>query len=152
MRAEDLKGHARVRVQTGENWWFPSGMAEAIAAGACDYVMPDLMKIGGLTGWTRAMAQAEAASLPMSSHIFVETSAHAAVTPTAHWIEYLDLAGGILAEPCEVNKDGTITARGPGLGLTWDEAAVTRFSLCSMSDLWSAGICGRCDEDGRSGC
>jgi mandelate racemase len=80
VRAEDLKGHARVRaaspvpIQTGENWWFPSGMAEAIATGACDYVMPDLMKIGGITGWTRAMAQAEAASLPMSSHIFVEAS------------------------------------------------------------------------------
>jgi mandelate racemase len=103
---------------------------EAIVAAACDYVMPDLMMIGGITGWTRAMTQAEAASLPMSSHISVEASVHAlAVTPTAHWIEYLDLAGGILTEPCEVDKDGTITARGPGIGVTWDEAAVARFSV-----------------------
>jgi mandelate racemase len=136
VRAEDLRGHAHVRaaspapIQTGENWWFPSGMAEAIAAGACDYAMPDLMKIGGITGWTRAMAQAEAASVPMSSHIFVEASAHAlAAAPTAHWIEYLDLAGELLAEPCQLRPDGTIIATGPGLGLTWNEAAVARFSV-----------------------
>ena len=135
VRADDLEGHARVRaaspvrIQTGENWWFPRGMADAIAAGASDYVMPDVMKIGGITGWLRAAALAEAASLPMSSHIFIETSAHLLpVTPTAHWLEYLDLAGDILAEPCPL-VDGQVTARGPGLGLTWDEKAVERFKV-----------------------
>ncbi len=135
VRAEDLQGHARVRaaspvrVQTGENWWFPRAMADAIAAGASDYVMPDVMKIGGVTGWLRAAALAEAASLPMSSHIFVEASAHLlAVTPTAHWLEYLDVAGAILAEPCQL-AEGRVTARGPGLGLAWDEKAVERFKL-----------------------
>ena len=74
------------------------------------------------------MGLAEAASMPMSSHIFVEASAHLlAVTPTAHWLEYLDIAGAILEEPCRV-VDGTITARGPGLGLSWNEAAVARYA------------------------
>ena len=90
-RAEDSAGHARVRaaspvpVQTGENWWFPQAMADFLRAGACDYAMLDVMKIGGVTGWLRAAALAQAASLPVSSHIFPETSAHLlAVTPTAH--------------------------------------------------------------------
>lgn len=131
--AEDLRGHAQVRaavpvrIQTGENWWFPQDMAKAIAAGASDYAMPDLMKIGGVTGWLRAMGQAEAASLPVSSHIFVEASAHAlAVTPTAHWLEYLDIAGAVLAEPIEVAK-GCVAPRGPGLRMDWDEKAVSRY-------------------------
>lgn len=135
VRAEDLQGHARVRaasavrIQTGENWWFPRAMADAIAAGASDYAMLDVMKIGGVTGWLRAAGQAEAASLPVSSHIFVEASAHLLpVTPTAHWLEYLDIAAAILAEPCQV-VDGRLTAKGPGLGLTWDEKAVERFKL-----------------------
>jgi mandelate racemase len=41
--AEDLHGHRVVReavrpvpIQTGENWWFPRGMANAIAAEASD--------------------------------------------------------------------------------------------------------------------
>jgi len=133
--AENLQGHAKVRatspisIQSGENWWFPRGFAEAIAAGASDFIMPDLMKVGGVTGWLRVAGQAEAASIPMCSHLFAEASAHMlAVTPTAHWIEYLDLARGILAESVEI-VDGTITARGLGLGLSWDEAAVAKYLM-----------------------
>ncbi len=59
--AEDVEGHARVRsgsparIQTGENWWFPRDMAKSIAAGASDFAMLDIMKIGGVTGWLSAM-------------------------------------------------------------------------------------------------
>jgi mandelate racemase len=130
--AEDLQGHARVRsasripVQTGENWWFPSDMQKAIAAGASDLAMLDVMKIGGVTGWLRAMGQAGAASLPVSSHIFVETSAHLlAVTPTAHWLEFLNVAGGVLSEQTTI-IDGAVVARGPGLGLEWNERQIER--------------------------
>jgi mandelate racemase len=133
--AEDLQGHAKVRtasripVQTGENWWFPRDMQKAIAAGASDFVMPDIMKIGGVTGWLRAMGQAEAASLPVSSHIFVEASAHVLpVTPTAHWLEHLDLASAVLEEPYVV-VNGTVIAKGPGLGITWHEKAVAQYAL-----------------------
>ncbi|MGI9382662.1 MAG: enolase C-terminal domain-like protein [Methyloligellaceae bacterium] len=133
--AEDLVGHARVRagvsvpIQTGENWWFPQDMAKAVAAGASDYAMLDIMKIGGVTGWLRAMGQAEAASLPVSSHAFVEASAHLlAVTPTVHWLEFLDKARPVLQLPAEV-VDGAVRPRGPGLGMDWDEEAVARFAI-----------------------
>jgi len=133
--AQDLQGHARVRessgvpIQTGENWWFPRDMQRAIAANACDLVMPDIMKIGGVTGWIAAAALADAASLPMSSHIFVEASAHVmAVTPTFHWLEYLDFAGSILEEPAAVVA-GKVQARGPGLGISWNEEAVARYAI-----------------------
>ena len=133
MAAENLQGHARVRetspisIQSGENWWFPRGFAEAIVAGASDFIMPDLMKVGGVTGWLRVAGQAEAASIPMSSHLFAEASAHMlAVTPSAHWLEVLDLARAVLAEPIEI-VDGTVTARGHGLGLSWNEAAVAKY-------------------------
>ena len=131
--ADNLRGHAEVRetspisIQAGENWWFPRGFAEAIACGASDFIMPDLMKVGGVTGWIRVAAQAEAASIPMSSHLFAEASAHMlAVTPSAHWLELLDLGRAILAEPVKI-VDGTVTARGAGLGLAWDETAVAKY-------------------------
>jgi mandelate racemase len=133
--AENLEGHARVRmespvrIQTGENWWFPRDMAKSIAAGASDFAMVDIMKIGGVTGWLSAMGQAEAASLPVSSHLFVEASAHVLpVTPTAHWLEYLDIAGSLLVEKPLV-VDGSLTALGPGLGMRWDEDAVKRYAV-----------------------
>jgi mandelate racemase len=134
IKSEDLLGHARVRattgatIQTGENWWFPAGMAAAIAAGASDHAMPDVMKIGGITGWLAAAALADTAGLPVSSHIFPEVSAHVmAVTPTAHLVEWLDLAGAVLAEPLQVVR-GQVTPRGPGLGLDWDKKAIAQLA------------------------
>ena len=67
--------------------------------------------------------------MPMSSHLFAEASAHMlAVTPTAHWLEVLDLGRAILAEPLQI-VDGSVTAHGPGLGLRWNETAVAKYSV-----------------------
>lgn len=133
--AEDLSGHAAVRascevaIQTGENWWFPEDAARSIAAGASDYAMLDLMKIGGVTGWLSAAGQAEGASLPVSSHIFMEASAHVlSATPTAHFLEHLDIASAVLSNPLKV-EDGALRPRGPGLGIEWDSAAVDRYAV-----------------------
>lgn len=133
--AEDLSGHAMVRaagplsVQTGENWWFPQDAARAIAAGASDFAMPDIMKIGGVTGWLRVAGQAEGASLPVSSHTFPEASAHVlAVTPTAHFLEYLDIASAVLRDPPAIAQ-GALKPQGPGFGMDWDETAVARYAV-----------------------
>lgn len=133
VKAENLVGHARVRaavstpIQTGENWWFPEGARAAFAAEASDLAMPDLMKIGGVTGWMDVAALSAAAGKPVSSHIFVEASAHVlAATETGHWIEHLDLASAVLEEPFSLS-DGQISAQGPGLGIRWNEAQVTNF-------------------------
>ncbi len=134
--AEDLQGHAKVRaatgasIQTGENWWFPRDAERALSAGACDKMMPDLMKIGGITGWLSVAGLAAAASMPVSSHLFVEASAHVLpVTPTCDWLEFMDFGSAMLAVPYQVDTDGCVCARGPGLGIAWDEAAVERHRL-----------------------
>ncbi len=133
--AEDLQGHAKVRqavsasIQTGENWWFPRDAEQALSAGACDMMMPDLMKIGGITGWMSVAGMASAASMPVSSHIFIEGSSHVLpVTPTCHWLEFMDFAANILAEPYAV-VDGKVTPTGPGLGIGWNEDAVARYAM-----------------------
>ncbi|MFZ5559087.1 MAG: enolase C-terminal domain-like protein [Pseudomonadota bacterium] len=134
-RADDYAGHAAIAdaletpVQLGENWWGSHDMAKSIAAGASDLLMPDACKIGGVSGWLRAAALADAAARPVSSHLFPEVSAHLlAVTSTAHWLEWVDWASPILQEPA-VPKDGHLAAPDrPGIGIAWDEAAVERYA------------------------
>ncbi|MGO4392482.1 enolase C-terminal domain-like protein [Variovorax sp. M-6] len=133
---EDYAGHARIReqvrlpIQMGENWCGPDEMAKALEAGACDLVMPDAMKIGGVTGWLRAAALAQAHGLPMSSHIFQEVSVHLlAVTPTCHLLERMDLAGPVLAEPLAFENGAATAPPLPGTGLAWNEDAVRRFAV-----------------------
>ena len=37
-------------LQIGENFNGPAAMIEAVSMRACDYVMPDVTRIGGVTG------------------------------------------------------------------------------------------------------
>jgi mandelate racemase len=135
-RADDYSGHARIRrdsktpIQIGENWWGPHDAAKSIEAGASDYAMPDAMKIGGVTGWLRTAALAEAAGIPLSSHLFPEISAHLlAVSPTRHWLEYVDWADPILEEPLEIGDGHASAPEAAGIGIYWDAEAVRRYSV-----------------------
>jgi len=132
VRADDFAGCARVArevvtpIQIGENFMGPEQMAQALAAGACDYAMPDAQRIGGVTGWMRAAALAQGAGMEMSSHLFPEVSAHLlCATPTCHWLEFVDWAGPILEEPLRV-KDGMVM---PPATLAWNEQAVQKYLL-----------------------
>ncbi len=136
IRADDFEGCGKVAdevatpIQIGENFMGPEQMAQAIAAGCCDYVMPDAQRIGGVTGWMRAAALAQGAGLEMSSHLFPEASAQLLpVTPTCHWLEYVDWANPVLQEPAAVRGGRVIGAAGPGLGLKWNEKAVKKYAV-----------------------
>ena len=135
IRADDFAGCARVArevatpIQIGENFMGAEQMAQAIAAGCCDYVMPDAQRIGGVTGWMRAAALAQGAGLEMSSHLFAEASCQLlAVTPTCHWLEYVDWADPILGEPVRVEEGRAIGAAGAGLCMKWNEKAVRKYA------------------------
>ena len=136
VRADDYAGCAKVArevatpIQIGENFMGPEQMAQAIAAGSCDYVMPDAQRIGGVTGWMRAAALAQGAGLEMSSHLFPEASCQLlAVTPTCHWLEYVDWADPVLEEPLQIRNGHAAGSARPGLGMQWNEKAVKKFSV-----------------------
>ncbi len=117
-------------VQIGENIYGPREFYKAVKAGAADLYMPDLMRIGGVTGWMRAAAIAGAAGLPLSSHLYPAVSAQLLrVSETADWLEWSGWAEPMLAEPFRA-KDGFVTVSDkPGSGLEWNEEAVKRFTL-----------------------
>lgn len=120
----------RAPVQIGENFSYPPEMARALAAGACDLVMPDLERIGGVSGWMQAAGLAAATGVEMSSHLFPEVSAQLlCATPTAQWLEYVDWADPLLRHPLVVRRGLAETPSRPGNGLEWDEAAVARYAL-----------------------
>ena len=117
-------------MQTGENIYGPRHFLQAVLAGAADCYMPDLGRIGGVTGWLRSAAIAGAAALPMSTHLYPEFSAHLMrVTESADWLEWRDWGVPFLAEPFEI-RDGAIHIPDrAGAGVTWDEAAVKKFAI-----------------------
>ncbi|HEY7230366.1 MAG TPA: enolase C-terminal domain-like protein [Pseudolabrys sp.] len=128
--AAELARELEVPIQIGENFSLPAAMATAAAQQASDYVMPDLERIGGVTGWRVAADIAQSRQLKMSSHLFPEVSAHLlAATPTCHFLEYVDWANVLLEEPLAIANGQAQVAARPGNGMTWDKKAVERYRL-----------------------
>jgi len=121
-----LAAELKTPIQIGENFYGPRDLHRALQSKACDYVMPDFMRIGGVTGWLKAAAIAGTAGVPMSTHLYPEIAAHVMrVTETAHWLEWQDWADPVLQKPYEI-KDGKLHIPDvPGIGLEWNEIAVT---------------------------
>lgn len=120
-----LAAELKTPLQIGENFYGPRDLHMALQRKACDYVMPDFMRIGGVTGWLRAAAIAGAAGIPMSTHLYPEVAAHVMrVTETAHWLEWQDWADPILQKPYEIKDSLLHIPDVPGIGLDWNEDAV----------------------------
>jgi mandelate racemase len=117
-------------LQMGENLYGERDLMNFVLAKAAHYVMPDLMRIGGISGWLRTSGVAAAAGIQMSNHLYPEICAHLLrVTPTAHWLEFVDWASPILTEPLSP-ANGQITAvNKPGIGISWDETAVAKYAI-----------------------
>jgi mandelate racemase len=123
-----LAAEVKTPIQIGENFLNTFEMQKAIEAGAAEYYMPDVQRIGGVSGWMKAAALAHANGLDMSSHLFPEFSAHLlAVTPTCHWLEYMDWANAILREPFMIKDGQVLIPDRLGAGIEWDEKAVQRY-------------------------
>ena len=133
--AHDYQGHALVAretktpIQCGENWWGTHDMRQAIEAHASDYMMPDVMKIGGVTGWLRAAALGEAHGIPLSNHLWPEISAQLmCATPTAHFLEYADWWNPVVAEPLQIEHGMALVKGTIGTGVDWNKQSVNRLA------------------------
>ncbi len=134
MMAHDFNGHSLVAreiktpIQSGENWWGTTDLQNAIEAHASDYVMLDIMKIGGVTGWLRAISLAEGATIPISNHLWPEISSQVlCVCRSPQFLEYADWWNPVLKNPL-VLRDGMSMIEGTlGSGVEWNEEAISKY-------------------------
>ena len=130
----DIANHARlaaelrVPIATGQSAYLERGMLEYLRAGACHILMPDVCRMGGITGWKKAAALAEAFHIPVSNHMYLEFGAHLqASIPNRTYVDSIDWLSPLFQNPLRV-EDGWVTLlEEPGIGLHLDRKALERF-------------------------
>ncbi|WP_420549659.1 mandelate racemase/muconate lactonizing enzyme family protein [Curvivirga sp.] len=134
--AYDLDGHAEVRlaldtpIASGETDYTKYGMKDYIDKKACDVLMPDLQRIGGLTEMRKTAAMAEAANMPISTHIFTEQSLSiAGSAPNCISVEHMPWFCPLFNEEMVI-KDGLVEIPNrPGTGFTFRTEAKEKYKL-----------------------
>jgi mandelate racemase len=128
--AASIASSTKTPIQLGENLVGVAPLFDALKADATDYIMFDLDRIGGVTGWRLASGLAAGAGRQVSSHLFPEVSAHLlAATPTRHWLEYVDWANPLLQNPLRIENGMAHLSDRPGNGIEWDAEAVEKYRL-----------------------
>jgi len=101
----DLESSAKIAaaldtpLATGETEYTYLGFSRLAAEKAADIWMPDLQRVGGITGWCKIATLAESYNIPVSPHLFPEVSVHLALAaPTCQILEYVDWWETLIAE------------------------------------------------------
>lgn len=127
---EDVSGLAELRrtlpldIVAGENAYMPAGAMELLGPPAIDVLMPDIQRIGGVTGWVRTRVLAHERAIPLASHLFPEVSVHLLAAESSGALEWVSWLSPLLEEPIEIQGGYALVPDRPGIGLRFDEAAV----------------------------
>lgn len=112
----------------GETNYMVEDFTRLIDMNCGHYLMPDLMRVGGVTGMRKVAALAQAHNLPITPHLFMEVATHVAcAAPNAVWQEHMPWWQVIFKQKIDF-RDGHIhLSNNPGLGVEWDEKMVQKF-------------------------
>ena len=131
-----LTAELKTPIQIGENFYGPRDVHFALQNKACDLIMPDFMRIGGVTGFLRSAAIAGAAGIPISTHFYPEVGAHVMrVSESAHFLEWLDWSYPVLQRHFEIRDGQVHVPEAPGIGIAYNiSLAVAGFAGADLFD------------------
>ncbi len=138
--SDDISGHQSVRqkcvvpVAVGESIYTKHQFAHWIKMDACDYIQPDVHRVGGITEFVKIARLAESHNIPVIPHFGMELIAHlGCALPNIEMFEGLKGAGlsemGIISEPCLVVNGAISPSDRPGHGITFDRRIIQRYVM-----------------------
>jgi L-alanine-DL-glutamate epimerase-like enolase superfamily enzyme len=128
----EIRDRSLAPIAAGETFHAPVGIKPLIAERAVDVLMPDLMRVGGPTGFGQVLALAEVENLTVSSHVFAEISAHLMSSVTnLDVIEYMPNWWERLFDENErphVVDGKMVLSERPGLGFNFSQESIEQWS------------------------
>jgi L-talarate/galactarate dehydratase len=125
----DIRGQAEVArsldvpICAGEYHYGLPPLLALLQERACDILMIDLMRVGGITQFRKAAGLAEAFGIPLASHLIPEVFAHLiAAVPNGYIVEYMPWTEPIFTGLPELKDGRLVLSERPGHGLSLDDA------------------------------
>ena len=133
---DDYPGLARIAdalttpIAAGEYHYGIVPFRHLLEARSIDIVMIDLLRVGGITQWMKVAGMAEAFNLPVVSHLVPEIHVHlVAAVPNGLTVEYMPWTLRLYEETPPIEGGQLMVPKRPGLGLTFDQAALKRYQV-----------------------
>jgi len=127
---KELRRKMKTPIILGENFHGPDDAFRALENKICDFIMPDLMRIGGVSAWLKTASIAESFKISVSSHLYPEVSAYLMrVTPTANLLEWTDWANPILTEPYKVVNGYVVVPDKIGTGIDFNKKIIQKYEV-----------------------
>ncbi|MDB5513499.1 MAG: hypothetical protein JWQ17_257 [Tardiphaga sp.] len=131
--AWDLEGLARVSaaldtpIASGETEYTRYGFRRMLELRSADILMPDLQRVGGVSEFMRVGHMAESHDVPVSSHLFPETSIQVlGALSNAIYLEYMPWFSRLYHEELEFRDGNAVVPERPGWGFTFNQEYVRR--------------------------
>jgi L-alanine-DL-glutamate epimerase-like enolase superfamily enzyme len=133
---DDYQGLARITAKLstpiagGEYVYGIAPFRQMLEARSVDYVMIDLVRVGGITQWLKVAGMAEAFNLPVVSHLIPEVHVHLiGAIPNGLTVEYMPWLMHLFEEVPQLQNGELAMPTAPGLGLKFDQAAIGRYRV-----------------------
>jgi L-alanine-DL-glutamate epimerase-like enolase superfamily enzyme len=130
--AWDLDGLARVAaaletpIASGETEYTRYGFRRMLELRSADILMPDLQRVGGVSEFIRVGHMAESYDIPVSSHLFPETSLQVlGALANTIYLEYMPWFSKLYNETIEFAEGHAIVPERPGWGFTFSQDYVS---------------------------
>jgi L-alanine-DL-glutamate epimerase-like enolase superfamily enzyme len=118
---------------TGENAYGLRGATRIVEELGCDYMMLDLERCGGITGWKKAAAVAETRNIKMTTHVYPHVGVHLICgTSNATIGEYVPWWDELFDGPIEVVDGYATPSNTPGNG---KQVTADKFSRAVSHDV-----------------
>jgi L-alanine-DL-glutamate epimerase-like enolase superfamily enzyme len=131
--AWDVEGLARVAaaldtpIASGETEYTRYGFRRMLELRTADVLMPDLQRVGGVSEFMRVGHMAESYDVPVSSHLFPETSIQVlGALANASYLEYMPWFSPLYHEQLEFADGAAVVPERPGWGFTFNMDYVAR--------------------------
>jgi L-alanine-DL-glutamate epimerase-like enolase superfamily enzyme len=133
---DDFAGLARVAdalttpIAAGEYHYGIVPFRHLLEARSIDVVMIDLVRVGGITQWMKVAGMAQAFNRPVVSHLIPEVHVHlVSAIPNGLTVECMPRLHRLLEETPAIEGGMLVVPKRPGLGLTFDQAALARYQV-----------------------